>query len=524
MSVQILDCTLRDGGYINDWRFGNSCIHSIAQKLGDARIDIIECGFLREIPYDPETAVFNDIAQIAEVIAPRREGCMYVAMIAIGDIDPDRITPRRADSIDGIRMTFHQHEWDETFEVAQNLKDKGYEVFIQPVGTTSYSDKLLLELVERVNAFHPYAFYLVDTLGSMYKDDLLHMYRMVDKNLADGIRLGFHSHNNLQLAFSNAQELIGANRYRDLIVDSSVFGMGRGAGNLCTELIAHYLNANEGAHYDVLPLLEIVDEHLADITLSPAWGYKVPYFLAAVKDCHPNYADDLINRQTITIKSTALLLDRIPQEERTLYNKKLIAQLYAQYQQNLIDDTENIRALGEKLGGRNVVVLGSGATLSTHIDEIEGYIRDKEAVVISVNFMPARPKPDMLFVSNAKRFKPLARAAGFPALPVIATSNLAQYEGSGKTILVNYQDYATPEGDNAGAMLTRLLARLGAQSVGLAGFDGFSAEVSRNYYNDDAALKEQKELFDEKNRVIKAQFDAIRQTFPVTFITPSAYE
>ncbi|MFR7384805.1 MAG: hypothetical protein ACLUTO_10770 [Anaerostipes sp.] len=86
--------------------------------------------------------------------------------------------------------------------------DKGYEVFMQPVGTTSYSDVELLNLFERINEMKPYAFYLVDTLGKLYAKQLLKLFYLADDNLDEDITIGYHSHNNLQLSFSNAQQLI----------------------------------------------------------------------------------------------------------------------------------------------------------------------------------------------------------------------------------------------------------------------------------------------------------------------------
>lgn len=104
-------------------------------------------------------------------------------------------------SIDGIRVTFHEDEIDEALIYGKQLMDKGYKIFIQPVGTTSYSDGSLLELIRKVNNLKPVAFYLVDTLGIMYKNDLLRMFYLLDNNLDESISLGFHSHNNLQLSF-----------------------------------------------------------------------------------------------------------------------------------------------------------------------------------------------------------------------------------------------------------------------------------------------------------------------------------
>lgn len=242
--ISILDCTLRDGGYINDFNFGRKCISEIISSLAQAKIEIIECGFLKSGANDPDKSLFGSVSAIAMHLPDNKDGTMYVAMIAYGDIPIEEIEPYDGTSISGIRLTFHEQDIDRAFDFANRLSDKGYKVFIQPVGTATYTDKALLDLIEKVNTMHPFAFYLVDTLGTMYKNNLLRMFYLVDNNLAPDVRVGFHSHNNLQLSFSNAQELIGLNSKRNIIIDSSVFGMGRGAGNLCTELLTQYINEN----------------------------------------------------------------------------------------------------------------------------------------------------------------------------------------------------------------------------------------------------------------------------------------
>lgn len=128
---------------------------------------------------------------------------MIVAMIAIGEkeLHPAELPPCDGKSISGIRLTFHRQEIDQAVEWAGIIMDKGYKVFMQPVGTAFYSDIELLELVKKMNALRPYAFYIVDTLGSMYRGDVSHRFYLIDKNMAPEIRLGFHGHNNLQLAF-----------------------------------------------------------------------------------------------------------------------------------------------------------------------------------------------------------------------------------------------------------------------------------------------------------------------------------
>ena len=136
----------------------------------------------------------------------------------------------------------------------------------------------------------------------MRKKDILRIFYLIDNNLFKDIKIGFHSHNNLQLSFSNAQELITLNSKREIIIDTSIFGMGRGAGNLCTELMLQYINENIENKYYMLPILETIDEFIMPIFKTHSWGYSVPYYIAAINDCHPSYATYLTNMQTLFVK------------------------------------------------------------------------------------------------------------------------------------------------------------------------------------------------------------------------------
>ena len=103
------------------------------------------------------------------------------------------------------------------------------------------------------------------------------------------------------MSFANAQEMIRLNRERTIIIDSSCYGMGRGVGNLATELITDYINNNLGQKYSLTPILNIVDKYIMPIYAQQRWGYDLPYFLSATYKCHPNYAAHLIRKETISI-------------------------------------------------------------------------------------------------------------------------------------------------------------------------------------------------------------------------------
>ncbi len=527
MSTQILDCTLRDGGYINDWRFGKKTIVSILEKLEKANIDIIECGFLTRMVKDEACSLFNDIAQIEEVLPRQERTAMYVAMIAIGEkeLHPSELAPFDGKSLEGIRLTFHKGEIDQAIEWARIIQEKGYKVFMQPVGTGFYTDMELLRLVEKMNQLQPYAFYIVDTLGSMYRNEVSHRFYLIDENMRPEIHLGFHGHNNLQLAFSNAQILGKIQTKRTLILDSSVNGMGRGAGNLPTELITQYINKNIASRYDVTMVMDIYDEYISAIRKKFEWGYSVPYHIAASNVCHPNYASYLINKQTLTMKDIEKIIQSIPEEYKILYDQSLIEELYVRYQSKSIDDSAAVQEISGWLSGRKILLLAPGKSLVSHYDSILRFVKEEHPFVISINFADARYPIDACFVSNHKRMDTIGREIRrMGGLRTILTSNIA---GGGGCVYVNYACYTNGDdmvSDNAGLMLLSLLKRCGAHTVCLAGFDGFHHRHGGNYYSEELNSQEDEGRVREKRKRIRKQLQELSAEMEITFLTPSVYK
>ena len=517
----ILDCTLRDGGYINDWNFGKKGIERIVDYLEQSGVDIIECGFLEDTKYNENTSIFSDTSQIIPVITPKKPNTMYVAMIALGDIEPDKIPEYDGKSIDGIRITFHKHEWEEEREVALKLMKKGYKVFIQPVGTTTYTDIELIELIEKVNEINPYAFYIVDTLGTMNAKEVLRLFFIIENNLYKEIKIGFHSHNNLQLSFSNAQELLKLKTEHDVIIDSSVFGMGRGAGNLATELIAQYMNDNLNAKYRIAPLLSIIDEYLSKTYKATPWGYSLPYYLAAVNGCHPNYASYLMNKQTINIEMMGKIINEMSIEKRALYDESYIESIYRDFQENQIDDSCVLDELKKLVSGRDIIIIGTGISIITYEKKIKEYIKQNDSIVITINFNSNTYNQDFIFISNQKRFLGME---GLEGKKVIATSNISYNKGL-EVMAVDYMSLLGEgrEADNAGVMLMTLLSRVGIKKVTVAGLDGFKINGQSNYFSEEIVSPFERQALIQKNEDINRQLININEKIAIQFITPTEY-
>lgn len=521
-NIRILDCTLRDGGYINDFNFGHSGIKNIIEQLTVAGIDVIETGFLEDGEYNPDCSVYNTVEQIAELLPANRRRSMYVAMACYGEYDLEQLSQYDGTSVDGIRVTFHYNEIEEALDYCRQIQAKGYKVFVQPVGTSSYSDEQLLKLIKKVNEMHPYSFYLVDTLGLMHKDEVLRFFYLINHNLSKGIHMGFHSHNNLQLSFSNCQALASVDSNRTISLDSSVYGMGRGAGNLNTELIANYLNERFDAGYEIEPLLEIVDEYIVKIKQEHEWGYSVPYYLAAINGCHPNYAAYLAGKNTLNVKAVSTILHMIEPENRALFNKELAEKKYLEFQSHEIDDSVALEQLGSLIVNRNVLLLAPGESIKNNTELIIDTAKENNCIVISTSFVPDFLTPDFVFLSNQKRYKttfnPLRKQ-----INLIHTSNIDVNEN--EALQINYSSLLNSDDrvrDNSSLMLLNLLIKLKPSHIFIAGMDGYSVDKT-NYYQDRLTMPHDREKTDALNESISRRLKQIGNQIDIKFITPTLY-
>ena len=140
--VKFLDCTLRDGGYVNNWQFGADTMKDMLARLTAAGLDIIECGFLTDLPSSKDQSLFHTPKELDSLL-PEGDNTLYVAMIAIGEkeMNPTALPDKKETKLGGIRLTFHPEEVEKAFCYGEMIQQKGYRLFMQPVGTAGYSDE-----------------------------------------------------------------------------------------------------------------------------------------------------------------------------------------------------------------------------------------------------------------------------------------------------------------------------------------------------------------------------------------------
>mgnify|MGYP002671624231 FL=1 len=300
--IKLLDCTLRDGGYINDWNFGKNVIEDTIHQLEKAKVDIIELGFLKDEPYNEDRSIFNNIDQISKFIPKKKVGISYAAMVeVVNPIPLSKIKNCSDETIDIVRVIVWKNMKDkngnvvdaleEGFNYCKGIVEKGYKLCVQPARIDQYSDDEFLDMINKFKILNPMAVYVVDSWGTLNAENIVHYVQLADKILPKEISIGYHGHNNLMQAFGVASVFVNSCSERELIVDASVFGIGRGAGNLNIELFAKYLNEYKDKEYNLAPILYLYEKYVKSIFNERKWGYSIPYFLSAYYKCNPSYGE-----------------------------------------------------------------------------------------------------------------------------------------------------------------------------------------------------------------------------------------
>jgi 3-deoxy-D-manno-octulosonate cytidylyltransferase len=526
----MLDCTLRDGGYVNDWSFDSQAARCILQALVDANIDVIECGFLSEQKGRADSTSFPTVESLNQLLANLewrvRGTCvsMYVAMINLGEFNLSELPQCEgsAFTLQGIRLAFHKRAWRDALVAAQEIAEKGYRVFVQPMVTVSYSDREILELIDAFNALDIYAIYVVDSFGSMTGAQFRRYMALFDHNVRADIVVGYHSHNNMQLAYSNAIEFLGGAHKRDIIADSSILGMGRGAGNLNTELLADYLNANFDGNYAIDPLLEVIDSYLEGIYRITPWGYSAAHFLSASMNCHPNYASYLLHKKTLSVVEIKALLDAVSPEKRVFYDELLIEKIYKDYRAEQSEEEHFDYGLFSE---KSILMLASGASVREHVACILEAGKAEKSLLVALNHIPDFVVPDFVFVSNQKRYNKFCDRLSADQL--IVTSNLDVMKQHRDCKVVDYRrvlNESPGRSDNVAAIFLALLRRCAVRQVLIAGLDGYDVASVDNYSYTEYAGLSNPNMMQKRNEELALCIRESCKTLKLQFLTPSRFQ
>lgn len=526
-SIKVLDVTLRDGGCVNDFNFGQSYMEHILAAQEAAHIDIIEMGYIDEKNGSAigRTQYINEQVIAQYILKHKVPGISYVAMMDYGKFNVDMLKKCSIDGIDGIRLAFHKKNYKDMIPLGKKIIEKGYMLYIQPMITLRYSDSELLELIDTINHELPDAsgFYIVDSFGEMRPNDMERILNLVDHNLLSSMPLGFHAHNNLQMSYSNAIALLRFPTNRDIILDSSIMGMGKGAGNLNTELLLEHLNLFYGKKYNIAPLLEVMDKVINQLHSEFYWGYSPEYYLSSMNHCTPSYASYFYNKHMLPIDQVGELLSLIDEDKKISFDRAYAEELYYKYNVGkAVDDQNSVKELKYQIYGKRVLLVAPGKSIGNAKERIKKIAALPDVITVSLNLLDFIEQ-DYVIATRKDVFDNAFKRG----VDLIALSSISKGV-RGNVKILSYDKWVNAGErtyDSSSVVAFNLLRYCGAKKVYLAGFDGFSAGINDNYYDPLMRFPVKEKDADDKNRYYSGLIRQLSvEGMDIEFVTPSKYE
>ena len=283
--IKVLDCTIRDGGLMNNHLFADDFVRSVFRAVNNSGVDYIELGYKADenqfsrAEYGPMK--FCSEKDIENAIDGQERKSKISVMVDIGRVDPSTIVLKSESHVDMMRVASYVKDIDKAIDLANKIKFKGYEATINLMAVSHARERELDEALMQVEKeCEVDALYLVDSFGALYSEQIAYLAKKY-KSLMPSKEIGIHAHNNQQLAFANTIEAVIQNvNY----LDGTIFGIGRAAGNCPLELLLGFL---KNPKYDLRPILKVLESHFVKLKDEIEWGYTIPYMITGILDLHP---------------------------------------------------------------------------------------------------------------------------------------------------------------------------------------------------------------------------------------------
>ena len=292
-NLKVLDCTLRDGGLVNDFYFTDEFVSALYQANQKAGVDYMEFGYKASKKiFSPDRFgkwKFCDEESIRAIVGENNSDLKISVMADVGRCDyKTDIIPKADSVIDTVRVATYVNAIPTAIDMIQDAKHKGYEVTANIMAVSKVNGEDLKNSLELLGQSDVDVIYLVDSFGSFYPEQIR---RLTDQymEVAEkyGKKVGIHSHNNQQLAFANTLEAMNKGQGATYL-DATVSGLGRGAGNCHLEGLLSFLR---NPKYKTIPILKFVENYIIPLREQGlVWGYDIPYLLTGQLNAHPSFA------------------------------------------------------------------------------------------------------------------------------------------------------------------------------------------------------------------------------------------
>jgi 4-hydroxy 2-oxovalerate aldolase len=340
--ILLLDATLRDGGqgledgFSNKFysaKFENGFIGQVIPNLVSSNIDIIELGAITPSIEDKSMfAIYKNVEDLSKNLPQKRNpNQMYVGLYIGPDTNIDKIPEWDPSLVDGVRVILRYSELKKSIEYCIALTKKGYKVFVQPMLTMRYSNEELDYIIKASNDMDAFSVYIVDSYGYMTPSDINRLFDFYEERLSEDIHIGFHAHNNMNMAYSNTLHFISKQTNHTLITDSCILGIGQGAGNLQTELILPYLNKYFNKEYDYNSILDLCEIFESKYLNDNEWGYSITRLLPAINKAAYKYGPILRKKHNLSYKEINNFLSQMSNIDKQRFTEDRLKELLKEF-------------------------------------------------------------------------------------------------------------------------------------------------------------------------------------------------
>jgi 4-hydroxy 2-oxovalerate aldolase len=524
-NIKLLDCTLRDGGYYNNWEFKPDLVKEYLNTMSITQVEYVEIGLRSSKnigfkgPYAFSTDIFLDELNIPDeikigVMINASEFKSFEGKNLIQKIST-LFSNSNSSRVDLVRIASHLEEFEHSLKISKVLKDMGYEVGLNLMQISEASNDQIVSFAQLASAYDLNVLYFADSLGNLKPGNIDNIISNLRKGW-DG-EIGIHTHDNMGLAMSNSQQ---AYKSGATWIDSTITGMGRGPGNLQTEYaLIEFIEKEKNIHYS--SVLKLIHNYFSPLKTKHNWGKNPYYYLSGLYSIHPTFIQEAIGDKRYDELEILSLIDHLNEVGGSKYSKNIsVAQM------NIYnEEVDGEWCPRSDIEGKDVLILGNGPSLSEHKKGIEQFIEKTNCTVISlnhnvsisdkfINFQaachPMRVIADIHKYQNMKQ--PLITP--FSSLPDLIKEKLegCRILDFGLSTNNNYFSFKDKSANIPLPLVfpyVLAVANSGkASKISLAGFDGYNKDDPRN---------------DEMNYLIKL-YNENKDSCSLVSITPSKYD
>jgi 4-hydroxy 2-oxovalerate aldolase len=463
-------------------------------------------------------------------------------MINAQDVDQVELQACSESLIDMIRVASHRETLEKVFKFSSSVLQLGYEVCVNAMGFGCYCEEDVQRLVHLAAMSPPTYLYIADSFGSMTVNSVDKAFKLLKQKLDERqivCKLGFHPHNNLQGALANSLTALNAGAN---LVDSTMFGMGRGAGNLCSELIVAALASQFPKRFSCLPCLSFIQNFLCyaqqQTEREIKWGYNLPFMISGTLEVHPNYAKLLLDRD-FSVEQIWQLLHKLKESgKHIIYDKQALIDIIDRASFKAKDLSQVPYAMAHT--GQEFLIIANGPSLKTHCGLISRFMESQKCITIGLNFLDNMFVPDIHLFTSYARFRAHNHSVNTRSLLYVGSNlrnecidaaGVAEWCQSSSSFSMAENGMILTPHSNVSIIASGLAIAMGANKIYYAGLDGYvdaegkvRAELFYQTLDSDSTLRSV-HYYVKLHRKIQESLEIFSSILPggIEFLTPSLY-